>query len=1025
MFADLVGSTALSARLDPEDMSGMLRAYQNAVTAEIGRNGGYVAKLMGDGVLAYFGWPRAGEDDAERAVRAGLSIVESVSAVSAPSGEPLAARVGIATGLVVVGEVIGEGAAREDVVVGETPNLAARLQGVAAPGTVVIADGTRRLLGEIFVLRALAPGLHKGFTRLVEAFEVVGERRAGTRFEVRQSGLASPMVGRDPELALVVERWRQARAGEGQAVLLAGEAGIGKSRLVQATLETIAGEEHVALRYQCSPRHTGTALWPVVQQLGFAADIAPADSEAVKLDKLDALLQLGADNIGAQLPLIAALLGLDASARYPMPDLTPAQRRARTLAALTEQLLGLAAHQPVLMVFEDVHWIDPTTLELLDQIIDRMAGARVLVLLTSRPDNQPSLSGHSRVTRLTLNRLGSGATAAMVDRLTSGRGLVQKVLSEIATRTDGVPLFVEELTKAVLEAGTTGTAAAVPASLYASLMARLDRIPEVKGVAQVASCIGREFGYSLLAAMSPLPEPELRAALDKLRAAELVFVRGTPPEARYSFKHALVRDAAYESLLKTDRQRLHAGIVRALEKHFPETVNREPEVLAQHCTEAGLAEPAVDYWQRAGQQARARSAMAEAVAHLTKGLEVLEKLPAGVQRQRRELGLQLALGQVSVGAKGFAAPETDRAYARARELCSELGDNSELLPALYGQSVVHLVRGELTAALELARELLRVAGEHGDATARVTGHRMIGSVLCQLGRFVESRENFEAALVLYDPVRDRTSAIVYAIDSRVMSLSWLSHLDFILGQPEQALARSDELPAYTRELAHANSAAVALAWNCIFHQLRSNRQNAQEQAESAIALATEQGFPLYRAAGTVVRGWALADNGQAEDGIAEIRRGLADYAATGAELWLSYFLGLLAEAEGRADRAGAGLSNVDEALARVERTGVRWFEAELYRLRGELNLALPEPDQPEADACFTRAMAVAREQKAKMWELRATMGFARLRREQNRGRGARDFLASIYDRFTEGFDTPDLREAKALLDELRENGERS
>ncbi len=554
MFADLVGSTTLSGRLDPEEMRDVLRAYQDAVSGAVARFEGHVAKLMGDGVLAYFGWPRAHEDAVERAVRAGLGIVEAVPRLATPAGNPLAARVGIATGLVVVGDLAGEGASREEAVVGETPNLAARLQEAAAPGTVVVADGSRRLLGDMFELRGLGPLPLKGFEHPVPCFAIAGERRAESRFEARRSDRVAPMVGREQELGLVLERWHQALAGEGQAVLLVGEAGIGKSRLVRAVLDAVDGEGQVALRYQCSPYHTGTPLWPVAQQLRLAAGLEPADTEATRLDKLEALLRQGEESgeIGGMVPLVAALLGIDTGDRYPASDLTSQQRRARTLAGLVRQLLGLARRRgPVLMVLEDAHWADPTTLELVGLALDRVAGARVLVLLTSRPDGQPALGGHPRVTRLALNRLGRGPTEAIVSRLAGDGSLPPEVLSEIAARTDGVPLFVEELTRAVLEAGTTVTgAAAVPASLHASLMARLDRVPEVKEVAQVAACIGREFAYPLLAAISPVPEAELRAALGRLIAAELVFARGEPPEASYTFKHALVRDAAHESLLR-------------------------------------------------------------------------------------------------------------------------------------------------------------------------------------------------------------------------------------------------------------------------------------------------------------------------------------------------------------------------------------------------------------------------------------------------------------------------------------------
>jgi class 3 adenylate cyclase/predicted ATPase len=1029
MFVDLVGSTTLSSRLDPEDMREVLQTYQNTVMAEITRVDGHVAKLMGDGVLAYFGWPCADEDDTERAVQAGLAITQAVARLPSPAGEPLAARVGIATGLVVVGDLIGEGAAREEVVVGETPNLAARLQEASAPGTVVISEGTRRLLGEMFELRDLGPTRLKGFAQPVNSYQVIGELSAGSRFEARRSATPLPMVGRDQELALVLERWRQAVASEGQAVLLVGEAGIGKSRLIQAVLAEIAGSGHMALRYQCSPHHTGTALWPVARQLGFASGFDPADGDDAKLDKLEAVLRQGGMDVGEAAPLIAALLGIDASIRYPVPDLTPQQHRTRALAVLVEQLLGLARTRPVLMVAEDVHWIDPTTLELLCQALDQIADARVLMLLTSRPDHQPSLGGHPHVTRLTLNRLGRGPTNEIVTRLTGGQNLAEEVLNEIADRTDGVPLFIEELTKAVLEAGALGRgAAAVPASLHASLMARLDRVHGVKEVAQVAACIGREFAYPLLAAVSTLSEDELRTALERLGAAELIFSRGTPPEASYSFKHALVRDAAHESLLKVQRQRIHARIVEALEERFPKTKDMEPELLARHCAEAGLVGAAADYWLKAGRQALARSAMLEAVAQLTRGLGVLNRLPEGPERLERELGLQLALGQASIAAKGFAASETGRAYARARELCGELGNRPELFPVLYGRAVFHFQRGEVKAALDVARELLRLAEERGDKAAQVAGHRMFASALCQSGRLIESREHFEAALDLYDDVRDRNSGLIYAIDSRVMSLSWLAHIYFVLGYPERALAMDSKVPAHVSALGHANTTAVAASWGCIFHQLYRNRRKALAQAEAAIALAAEQGFPLYLAAGTVVRGWALADGGQVEAGVAEIRRGLADYGATGARMWSPYFLGLLAEVLGRAGRVGGGLKAVDDALSLVERTGVRWIEADLHRLRGELLAAGAEPRLLEAEACFRRALAVAREQGALMWELRAATSLARsLARslgerpvgdQGGRRREIRDLLASVLGRFTEGFDAPDLRDARAVMEEL-------
>jgi predicted ATPase len=536
----------------------------------------------------------------------------------------------------------------------------------------------------------------------------------------------------------------------------------------------------------------------------------------------------------------------------------------------------------------------------------------------------------------------------------------------------------------------------------------------VKEVAQVAACIGREFSYSLIAKVWPSSEVELRAALDKLAAAELIFQRGTPREASYAFKHALVRDAAHESLLRGQRQKIHARIVQALEERFPETVGAEPELLAQHCLEAGFSERPVVYWHQAGQQALVRCAMAEAIRHLTNGLKVLNGLPQGSERLQRELDLQLALGRASIAAKGFAAPETGSAYARARELCHELGATPELFPVLYCQSVFYFQRGELAEVHRIAWELLLLGEQRGDDAAQVTGHRIIGGALCQPGRFTESRDAFEQALALYDPARDRASAVVYAIDSRVMCKSWLAHLYLILGDPERAIARDGEVPAYVREVSNPSTEAVALVWGCIFRQLLRDQQSAQDQAEAVIALATEQGFPLYRAAGSVVGGWVRAASGHMEDGIAEIRQGLADYSATGAEMWSPYFLALQAEALGWAGQAAAGLGTLARALDRVGEIEGRWIEAELHRLRGEL-LVLAASDHGEAETCFHRGLAIARAQCARMWELRASMSLARLWRDQGKQEEAHALLAPIYGCFTAGAHTPDLREAKALL----------
>jgi predicted ATPase/class 3 adenylate cyclase len=1031
LFCDLVASTELSARLDPEDLREVVHAYQACVAAVIERFEGHVAKYMGDGVLAYFGYPGAHEDDPERAVRAGLELVHAVAKLRIRPDVELEARVGIATGEVVVGGVVGEGSANEHAAIGATPNLVARLQTLGEPGSVIISRRTRRLVADLFEVASLGVHHLKGFSEPVQVWRVIGEGFAESRFEALRGASLTPLVGRDHELGLLLERWHRAKEGEGQVVLLSGEPGIGKSRLIRELRERLSSENYMPLSHYCSPYHQNSAFYPVIGLLERAGGLSRTEPPDCQLDKLEALLSRSTEQVEEVAPLLAALLAIPTGSRYPPLDLSPERQKARTFEALLGQMEGLARRQPVLSLYEDLHWVDPSTRELLGLMVDRARRLPVLMIMAFRPDFVPPWTRRTHVTPIALGHLSRRQSIAMIERLTGGRALPPTVLDQILAKTEGVPLFVEELTKTVLASGVLKNGGdryklagplpqlAIPTTLQDSLMARLDRLAPVKEVAQIAAVIGREFSHELLAAITPLSAEDLAAALDQLLAADLVHRRGTPADNLFCFKHALVRDAAYASLLERKRRRLHLDVVHALEERFQEATTGEPEILAHHATRAGLADKAMHYWRLAGEQALARSATAEAVAQLDRGLELLVDLPDGSEGRRRELGLQLVLGPALIAAKGFAAPETSRAYARACELCRELGDIPKLLPALYGQSVVHWQRAELAAAHEVARELLRLAEEQGDAAAEVVGHRILGTFLFQLGRLAESLTHSERALALYDPVRDRNSRFVYAIDSRVVCLLWLSLAHLALGYPEQAQVRQAEALATARELAHPNTIAQALFCDWTLHQLLRDGRAAQEQAEALIALTTEQGLPLWLSAGVVIRGWALAAGGQTEDGIAVIRRGLADYRATGAELFSPYFLALLADAHGRADQAAIGLSLLADALDGVERTGVRWIEAELHRVQGELRLALPEPDQSEAEACFLRAMAIAREQQAKLWELRAATSLARLCRDQSRRNQAHDLLAPLYDWFTEGFETADLRDAKLLLNELR------
>jgi class 3 adenylate cyclase len=653
MFCDLVGSTALSARLDPEDLREVVGAYHRCCADLVTEAGGFVAKYMGDGVLAYFGYPQAHEHDAEHAVQAGLALVEAAPKLTTAAGVPLQVRVGIATGLVVVGDLIGAGAAQEQVVVGETPNLAARLQALAEPDAVVIADSTRRLLGNLFELKDLGARDLKGIAGPAQAWAALRASSVESRFDALHTTGLTALVGREEESELLLRRWSRAKTGEGQVVLLSGEAGIGKSRLTAALLEPLASEPHTRLRYFCSPQHMDSAFHPVIGQIERAAGLVYDDKPQAKLDKLDVLLAQTSTS-PQDAALFAEMLSLPNDGRYPALDLTPEHRRQRTLEALMSQLAGLARHQPVLMIFEDAHWIDPTSVEVLGRTVERIKTLPALLIVTFRPEFNAPWVGQPYVTSLTLNRLGEREAAAIIVRLAADKALPADVMAQIVERTDGIPLFVEEMTKAVLEAESEGAARrtvatapspalAVPASLHASLMARLDRLGPAKEVAQIGSAIGREFSHALLASVVRKPEAELGSALDRLVQAGLLFRQGVPPQASYLFKHALVQDAAYGTLLREPRRALHARIAETLESEFSEIAESQPEILAHHCTEAGLIEKAAGLWGKAGQRSLARSALVEAAAQLTRALDQIATLPGTAALRREQIKLQVAL----------------------------------------------------------------------------------------------------------------------------------------------------------------------------------------------------------------------------------------------------------------------------------------------------------------------------------------------------------------------------------------------
>lgn len=1023
MFVDLVGSTALSATLDPEDMREVLQAYQNIVAGEITRFEGHVAKFMGDGVLAYFGWPRAHEDEAERAARAGLAVNQAISRLRTPATKPLQTRIGIATGLVVVGG-LGEGKAQEEAVVGDTPNLAARLQAIAEPGAIVISDATRRLLGDLFLLRELGVHSLKGIDEPTPAFSVLGERSLESRFAARQGGKVGTMVGRDQELALLNERWRQAKAGEGQVVLLTGEAGIGKSRISEALVEAAAAEPDFLLRYQCSPYHIESALYPVIQQLTFAAGFAVEDSKEVRLERLETLLARATTDPTSAAPILAALLDIDGKSRYGELSLTPQQRRNRTLAVLLEQLAGLANRKPVLWVIEDAHWVDPTTLELIELALDQVQNLRVLLLITARPTLVASFASHPVVTRLALNKLARAATQAIVARITGGKRLPGAMLDEIAARTDGVPLFVEEMTKAVLESGALRegadayhldrplSALSIPTTLHDSLMARLDRLHPVKEVAQTAAVIGRSFDHRTIAAITAISEMELDNAMCRLVEAELVFRRGTPPDATYLFKHALVRDAAYESLLKGKRVALHARLLDVLEK----LGNAAPEIKAQHAEAANLAERAIDYWEEAGIVAIARPAYAEAIASLNNAIRLCRTLGDDTQWKRREQSLQLKLGQALIANRGYQAPETLLAFEHALTLADDIGDASLQLPALYGRWAGAYVAG--TDFGDLAQRFAAIAETLTESGPRLVGFRMLGVERFHQGNFKESLTLEQNSLDAYDPVLHRDLVNRFGHDPRAAATSYAAWNLWHLGCAEQAARMIDSNLHWIKQVNHANTTGHAFSHGLITNIWLRRTRWVEDVAREELRLAEENSMALWHSYAQIHLGWALSQNDPAR-GIEEIEAGLREASQIGARWFEPFNLGLAADVYSRAGKHEEAHTRIKKAFAASGTACYPSFAAELHRTRAMLLLRQGGGGQDTAETDLRKALTIAQQQGALSLELRAARDLARVLAERSEQRKAAALLEPIYSRFTEGFDTADLKEAKALLDEIR------
>ena len=1025
LFSDLVGSTALAARMDPEDLRDVISAYQRTVAERVRRFDGFVARYMGDGVLVYFGYPRAHEDDAEQSIRAGLELITAVTALK--SRASLQTRVGIATGLVVVGDLIGSGEAQERSIIGQTPNLAARLQGIAGPNTVVICDSTRRLLGSLFELEDLGLRDLKGIAKQTQVWAVLRASSMASRFEALRSIGMTTLVGRDEESELLLRRWQRAKSGEGQVVLLSGEPGIGKSRLTAALLESLARERHVRLRYFCSPHHTDSAFYPIIGQMERAAGLVHDDTPKAKLDKLDAMLA-GTSTSIEDVALIGEMLSLPNDGRYPVLDLTPEQRRQRTLDALMRQLQVLTRFSPVLIIFEDVHWTDPTSLEAFARTVDRIETLRALLIVTFRPEFVPPWIGRPYVTALTVNRLTQREAGAMIDNVVGNRVLPASIRQDIIERTDGIPLFVEEMTKAVLESSSEGAAEhaaatvparPVPASLHASLMARLDRLGAAKEVAQIGAAIGREFSHALLAAVVRPSEAELESRLDSLIAAGLLFRQGMPPHATYLFNHALVQDAAYGTLLRQPRAALHARIAETLESQFADIAERQPELLARHFTEAALVDRATDYWLKAGNLALSRSANVEAVKHLRQGIKLTQSKAPSAERVRQELNFYLALGPATAATEGYAAPETLNVFSHARALLGDGGTLTEQMTVLWGVYLAHAMRADFGAARDVAQQCLALAAEHKHPGMLALAHRFMGQTLWSVGNFVDARFHLERTLDLCAANKETIRSYrQFGANDLVTALSSLSRALWILGYAEQAAAAAGQALAHARSMRLAFTTAFALDGEALLGALGADPQRAAAHANELVAHSMEHSLADFELRARFIQGALLAQGGDPQHGIELMQNAIAATERTTHRSRRTLYLGHSAAAHASLGQPEVGLDLLEEAIQTAEMIDERFFEAELYRLRGKVLLALGR--RGEGEDGLRRALTIAQQQQARWWELRAATSLAKHWHNEGKYQEAYSLLEPVYSWFVEGFDTTDLKGAKALLDELRD-----
>ena len=1038
LFCDLVGSTEMSSHLDPEDLRVVISAYYQCVANTIADFDGFVARFLGDGALVYFGYPQGHEDNAARALRAALALILNVGKLNTLDTH-LRVRIGVATGLVVVGELVDAGVAHEQTVLGETPNLAARLQAVAEPNAIVIADSTRRLAGDRFTYRDLGFVPLKGFDAPAHVWQVTGAARGSESFAVLRPDMpprkemaagvgATPLVGREQERGLLHDCWEQATEGQGRVVLLMGDPGIGKSRLVQTLIADVELEPHVLLELHGSEYHANSPLYPVVSLLWNVLSWRRGDSDDIRLEKLASFCTRYQVSSSEGLPLLISLLSMPPSKRFPLPPMSPEREKQRTLQTLLGAVIALAAERPVLAVVEDLHWIDPTTIEFLGLLVDQVPTVRLFVLLTARLPFQPPWPSRSHVTPIILTRLTRRQVGEMVARVAGSRPLPPDVVSQIVAKTDGVPLYVEELTKVALDsvvvrAPEDGSPLAsatpwlsIPPTLQDSLTARLDRLASAKVIAQLGATLGREFSYALLRSVSNLDERLLQQELNRLTDAEFLYARGTPPDATYVFKHALIREAAYHSLLKSVRHQHHQRIAEVLVSDFPSEAEAQPEYVATHFTEGGQANTAVQWWQRAGRRAFSRAAYTEAAAHFTKGLDLIISMPASVERDQRELALEVELGYALIPVRGWAASDTARAFTRAGELSRQIGDTPVHFRALWGLGAFHFVRGDQRQARQVGEQCMIAAGKTNDIDAIMEAHYLSGITSCVMGKFVAGQRDLEECVRIYGTEKREAHRVLYGQDVKASALGWLAMARWVCGRPDEALDCANESLQLVRDAAQPFLLARGLAAVGFVHVFRGDPQGPDSPLQAAIALCTEQGFTYFRAVVLAFHGANLVRLGRPQEGIVLMQTNVRALRTFGSELLFTTIFAHLASAHLGLAQVDEGLAVVDDGLKCVERTGERWAEAELYRIRGQLLLTRGLHEAARGETCFRQALETARRQQARSYELRAASALAQLWRQQRRDGDARALLTEAIGAWPEALQTADLVAAKQLRD---------